>query len=66
MWSRVCVDVNHRGDVLGYSVEVHNDDGPTAIHVFPNGPFDDPAETFGDALDWLHTQYGEQLELSLF
>lgn len=66
MWARVCVDTDDHGNVLGWSIEVHTQDGPASIHVFPNGPFDDPASTFADALDWLHHQYGEQLELSLF
>jgi len=65
-WSRVCVDVSDRGEVLGYSVEVHSPDSLEAIHVFPCGPFDDPPAVFALAIEWLRETYGEQLSLSLF
>lgn len=65
-WARVCIDVNDRGEVVGYSVEVHTNGELLAVHVFPNGPFDYPLETFADALQWLRQEYGEQLTLSLF
>lgn len=63
MWARVCIDLDHRHNVLGWSVEVHNQDELAAVHVFPCGPFDIPAEVFADAVDWLHHQYGAQLQL---
>lgn len=66
MWARVCIDVNDRQDVVGYSVEVHGESTLDAVHVFPCGPFDSPAEVLVDALEYLTEQYGTQLELSLF
>lgn len=65
MWARVCVDVNDRADVLGWSIEVHHADELVAVHVFPCGPFDDPTSSFASALEWLHERYGEQLRLTL-
>ena len=64
-WARVCIDVSDRGDVLGYSVEVHSATELEAVHVFPCGPFDDPVSVFAQALTWLRQTYGEQLQLSL-
>jgi len=65
-WARICIDVNDRQDVMGWSVEVHHGESLLAVHVFPNGPFDDPAETLRDAVDWIHEQYGTQLRLAVF
>lgn len=65
-WARVCIDVNDRKDVVGYSVEIHRSDVLHAVHVFPCGPFDSPVEVLQTALEWLFEQYGTQLTLSLF
>lgn len=65
-WARVCIDVDDRRNVVGYSVEVHRSDELFAVHVFPCGPFDSPAEVLEATLTWLFEKYGEQLELQLF
>lgn len=65
-WARICIDVDDRANVRGYSVEVHSEFSLEAVHVFPCGPFDEPATVFADALEWLRHTYGEQLQLSIF
>jgi hypothetical protein len=65
-WARVCVDVDDRGNVRGYSVEVHDDRELVTLKVWPCGPFDTPAEVLAEALAWLSSTYGTQLTLSLF
>jgi len=65
-WARICIDVNDRGEVKGYSVEVHHDDTLEAIHVWPVGPFQSPHDELTRLLVWLQATYGEQLTLSLF
>jgi len=65
-WARICIDVNDRGDVVGYSVEVHSADALEAVHVFPCGPFDSPHDVLTETVTWLQHRYGEQLTLSLF
>jgi hypothetical protein len=63
LWARICVDVDDRQNVHGWSVEVHVGDELEAIHVFPCGPFDSPGDEFLKALVWLFERYGTQLEL---
>lgn len=65
-WARCAVDINDRGDVLGYSVEVHDDDEVATVKVWPCGPFDSPAEVLAEALAWYSATYGQQLTLGLF
>jgi hypothetical protein len=65
-WARICIDVDDRRNVIGYSVEVHVKDQLEAVYVFPCGPFDAPWDTLNLAIEWLFERYGEQLELSLF
>lgn len=65
-WARMCIDVNDRCEVVGYSIEVHSVDALEAVHVWPVGPFDSPAEELERCIAWLQATYGQQLELSLF
>lgn len=65
-WARICIDVNDRQEVVGYSVEVHSDRELIAVHVFPCGPFDSPSDVLDGAIKWLFDAYGQQLVLSLF
>jgi len=65
-WARICVDTNDRGDVLGYSIEVHVKGELDAVFVFPNGPFDSPVATLATCIEWLRARYGEQLQLAVF
>lgn len=63
MWTRLCVDVDHRGNVRGASVEVHDSDGPTTIWTTSTGPFDDPASALRQALRWVDENVGIQPSL---
>jgi len=63
MFSRLCVDVDHQGNVRGISVEVHGSDGPTTIWTDPVGPFDDVHLALESALLWLGEYVGTQVTL---
>lgn len=63
MWSRLCVDVDDRGNVRGCSVEVHDLDGPTTIWTTSVGPFDDEHAALQTALDYLRSHIGTQTTL---
>jgi len=66
VWARICIDVNDRQDVVGFSAEVHNADDLVGVLVFPCGPFDSPVSCLTTAINELVSRYGEQLELTLF
>lgn len=63
MWSRLCVDVDHRGNVRGASVELHDVDGPTTIWSTAVGPFDDVDHAMQLAAAWLSEHVGAQASL---
>nr|CRY96844.1 hypothetical protein [uncultured prokaryote] len=63
MWMRLCVDVDHRGNVRGASVEVHDADELRSIWTTSIGPFDDPADALRLALRWVSENVGVQAEL---
>lgn len=60
MWTRLCVDIDHRGNVRGCSVELHDADGISTIWTTSTGPFDDPAAALRLALKWCAEHVGTQ------
>lgn len=60
MFNRVCIDIDHRGNTRGISVELHGSDGPTTVWTTSVGPFDDPRAALESALLELHRLVGEQ------
>lgn len=63
MWSRLCVDVDNRGNVRGCSVEMHDTDGPTTVWTTAIGPFDDAHAALETALLWQRQHLGAQATL---
>lgn len=63
VWSRVCVDLDDRGNVRGCSVELHDTDGPTTVWTTAVGPFDDAQAALESALQWLGANLGTQTSL---
>lgn len=66
MWARVCVDVNDRQEVIGFSAEVHQGDEITDLIVWPVAPDVSAFDVLQVALADLHRRYGTQLALELF
>jgi hypothetical protein len=66
MWTRVSIDLSHRGDVLGWSLEVHDEEGIVSIYVVPVGPFDPPLTVLAEAIRLVAERHGEQLTLGVF
>lgn len=60
MFHRVCVDVDHRGNVRGCSVELRDHDGVATVWTTSVGPFDDPHAAMEIALLELRRLVGEQ------
>ena len=63
MWARLCVDVDHRGNVRGCSLEVHDEDGPTTVWTTAVGPFDSPQAALDLALQELTGRFGTAMTL---
>jgi len=63
MWTRLCVDVDARGNVRGCSVEVHDSTGVHSVWTSSVGPFDDPVAALESALLWRRQFIGEQAAL---
>ena len=66
-WYRLCVDLDHLGQPVGASVEVHDEDRKTLVEmlVLPDlvGPFDDPLLVFGRVVDEVCSRYGFTVQL---
>lgn len=58
MWTRLCIDVDDRGDVRGISIERHDGDGPTTVWTTSVGPFDDPHQALETALHERQLRFG--------
>jgi len=63
MFSRLCVDVDDRGNVRGISIEMHDSQGPTTLWTTAVGPFDDVHQALDTALLRHRELVGEQRTL---
>jgi len=63
VFARLCVDIDHRGNVRGCSVTRYDSDGPATIWTTSVGPFDNPHDALDEAQAWLMAHIGEQLDL---
>jgi len=60
MFSRLCVDLDDRGNVRGVSIEMHDSQGPTTLWTTAVGPFDDVHAALEIALQRHADLVGEQ------
>lgn len=60
MFTRVCVDLDRAGNVVGASYELHGDDGIQSFGTALVEPFETPEEAFADLLAAHRHQIGTQ------
>lgn len=60
MFTRLCVDLDRAGNVVGSSYELHGDDGLQSYGTALVAPFDTPEEAFADLLAAHRHHFGVQ------
>lgn len=63
MFTRLCVDVDKHGQVVGSSLELHDADGLVTFVTDSVSPFDRPEEAFAALLDSRFALVGVQASL---
>jgi len=63
-WYRLCIDVDLRGAVVGWSMELHSErDGLVEVISSTVGPFDEPAEVHAQLVESALGRWGVHLTL---